>query len=121
MSVKISFYNLVIPIRNVDKVYDGGFEKFKIDKAVTYRFSFDDNIVLFGAMNFEDIEPIADYFVGLGLIPFFLDENEMFSKWVDLIIFEQEDLVSGIKSKFNPIDKCNWLDYDNWAVYYIGN
>lgn len=58
MSVTIDIVALVIPIQNIDRVYPGGFERYKLENATLNKrlFDYDEHLVRIGAMDSRVIE-----------------------------------------------------------------
>lgn len=72
MPVNIDIMALVIPIRNINKVYPGGFEQYRIDHSTENRllFDHDDQLVRIGAMDSQVIEAEIRFWEKLGLQQF---------------------------------------------------
>ena len=105
MSIKCDCIDFIIPIININKVYPGGFEKYKSDniEAFDWRYSHDKFLFRNGAMNRIDIELIKEEWEKLGLKGKF--RNGSIEKWKDYCIFE---------SMFgDPIPPCDWLIFDS--------
>lgn len=103
MALECGYINLVIPIRNIEKHYSGGFEQYKKDKG---KMEHDNYIVMRSAMEMEDIELIARECESLGLVG--IVEKQGIKQWQDFCIV---DVV--------PTLPCEWLWHDGTSVYHM--
>ncbi len=110
MAVRCEFINLIIPISNIDKVYPGGFKKFKQDNSRGFSLVLwnDDFLFRDGAMNFMDIEDKVKKWENLGLIGVAEENGEKY--WQDFCI-------SGV---FGPTLKCDWIEVEGGCAFMKG-
>jgi hypothetical protein len=104
VAVRLEFINLLIPIRNIDARYPGGFKKFCEDnrRLLGGRLWHDDYLLRDGAMNPKDMESLVGYWKGLGLTPFVEIEGKQ--HWQDMCVVEE--LAGG------PTLPCSWIACD---------
>ena len=114
MAVKCEFIDFIIPISNIDKVYEGGFKKFKSDNIGYFgkRFWNDEFLFRDGAMSPIDMKLIAKEWEDLGLKGVIEVNGE--KKWKDFCVFE---MLSG-----GATLPCDWIEFDeeSRSVYYKG-
>lgn len=104
MFIQCEFIDLIIPISNIEKVYPGGFEKFKSDNIVGFegRYQHDEFLFRDGAMNQMDIQFLMEYWKKLGLKG--IVKSGINQKWKDFCI---------IQSMFDgPTLPCDWINFD---------
>lgn len=103
MPVSIDIAALVIPIAAIDKVYPGGFEKYRADNSdMNYRlFDHDEFLVRIGAMDSEVLEAEIRFWENLGLIRFEMQGTKAFAK--DLYL---------VSSWSKTRQECPWLTVD---------
>ena len=104
MAIECGYINLVIPIRNIEKHYLGGFEQYKIDNEKSIN-EYDDYLVMKSAMTMEKIESFAKECEGFGLVG--IVEKQGIKQWQDFCIV---DVV--------PTLPCEWLWHDGTAVHH---
>jgi hypothetical protein len=114
MALGCVFYDLIIPISNIDRVYEGGFEKFKADNISKFGKGYWHDEYLFhdGAVDPEDINSIAEKWESLGLKG--IEVVNYKPKFKDFCIVES--LHGG------PTLSCDWLEFDpeNKTVWLKG-
>jgi hypothetical protein len=114
MAVRCEFIDLIIPIENIDKVFEGGFEEFKEMESEYFGdvLWHDDYLFRTGAMNPRDIHQLIAQWEDEGLIGV-IEENGV-KKWKDMCVVE--GMFSG------PTLPCDWLSFDaeNNCVYMTG-
>ena len=104
MAIECGYINLVIPVRNIEKYYQGGFEQYKNDNAKSIS-EHDDYIVMKSAMTMEEIESFAKECEDFGLVG--IVEKQGIKQWQDFCIV---DVV--------PTLPCEWLWHDGTAVHH---
>jgi hypothetical protein len=105
MAIYCEFINLIIPIKNIDLVYPGGFNKYKEE----YDFGFSTGVLwndefLFrdGSMSMKGLDNRIKKWENLGLKG--LSELNGKKKWIDFCLFE---------GMFGGCDlSCDWILYD---------
>jgi hypothetical protein len=104
MAVRLEFINLLIPIKNIDAHYPGGFKKFREDNRSLLggRLWHDDHLLRDGAMNPRDMESLVGYWKELGLVP--LAQIDGKQHWQDMCVVEE--LAGG------PTLPCSWIAID---------
>ena len=104
MAIYCMLYDFIIPISNIDKIYDGGFNKFKLDHAPNFGKRYWHDAFLFrdGAMNPYDIDSIGERWENLGLIG--LTEVDGQTKFNDFCVIES--MFSGLTYP------CDWIVFD---------
>ncbi len=104
MAIELAYINLVIPIRNIEKYYLGGFVQYKKDNES--KMEHDDYLVMKSAMTMEEIESFAKECEEFGLVG--VVEKQGIKYWQDFCIV---DIISTLP--------CEWLEHDGTAVYHI--
>jgi hypothetical protein len=101
MALYCIFINIIIPIPNIDRIYEGGFEKFKVDVIEKFggKYYYDEYLFHDGAMNPGEIEHIIEKWEKLGLIV--TEEVDGEEKFKDLCVVEG-----------GPTLPCDWLEFD---------
>jgi len=104
MAIECRFIDVVIPISKIDKVYPGGFEKFKKDNGEGFsnRLYHDQFLFRDGAMSPKDVKAIADEWELRGLKGV-VNKNGV-DQWEDFCV------VTGIMG--GPTLPCSWLEFD---------
>lgn len=111
MAVRLEFINLLIPIKNIDAHYKGGFDQFCQDNCGLFggRLWHDECLLRDGAMNPKDMESLIGYWKEIGLAPF----SEIGGKrhWKDMCVVEE--MVGGATLP------CAWIavDMDDRSAY----
>ena len=100
MAIALEFLNLIIPIKNIDRVYPGGFEQYKIDnaEAIGKKIWYDEYIVRDGAMGWEDIETLLNEWRDRGLE--LVKEIDGQNNWSDVCVLYDID---------GPTLPCDWI------------
>lgn len=82
MSLTIDIVALVIPIKNIERVYPGGFAKYKQDNAKSNRllFDYDEHLVRIGSMDSGSIESQIRVWEEYGLIAYETDRVQPVAK-----------------------------------------
>ena len=104
MAIELAYINLVIPIRNIEQHYCGGFEQYKKDNEG--KMEHDDYLVMKSAMTMEEIESFAKECEDFGLVG--IVEKQGVKQWQDFCIV---DII--------PALPCEWLEHDGTSVYHI--
>ncbi|MGY8964084.1 MAG: hypothetical protein ACKVKT_11070 [Rhodospirillales bacterium] len=102
MAIALEFLNLVIPIKNIDRRYPGGWDQCIKDHAhlIGGRVWFDDHLFRDGAMNPKDMSDLLDNWVEIGLIT--IEEERGKPSWRDCCV---------VYSAFGfPIIPCRWIE-----------
>ena len=104
MAIKCELIDFIIPISNIDKVYPGGFEKYKSDNIESFsgRYQHDEYLFRDGAMNSMDAQLLIDKWQKLGLTG--IDKSNGKQKWKDFCIVES--MMDG------PTLPCDWINFD---------
>jgi hypothetical protein len=104
MAVRLEFINLLIPIKNIDAHYPGGFKKFCEDNRSMLggRLWHDDHLLRDGTMNPKDMEALVGYWRELGLVPFTQIDGKQ--HWKDMCVVEE--LAGGATLP------CSWIEVD---------
>ena len=115
MAVQCEFINLIIPISNIDKVYEGGFQKYKEDNLESFGVIIwhDEFLLREGAMNPMDIEYMVEGWEKLGLKGV-IEEEWGEKKWEDLCVVGSYAI--------RPTLPCGWIDIDpeTKSVFFKG-
>jgi len=104
MAILCEFIDLIIPISNINKVYPGGFEKFKSDNIDGFdgRYQYDEFLFRDGAMNSIDIKFLVDQWEKLGLQGIAKSTGKQI--WKDFCVVES--MFGG------PTLPCEWINFD---------
>ncbi len=111
MSVRLEFFNIIIPIEKIEKHYPSGFKKYKEDaglKSSDFGIWYDNYLVKDGAMNMLSIEFRLSDWERMGLQVIGYDDNGR-KKFKDICVVNS----SGKKSY-----KCDWLVIKNGEAFY---
>jgi hypothetical protein len=110
MAVQLDVISVIIPIRNIEKHYPGGFEQYKKDYSsqIGGKIWFDDYILRDGAMNPIGIGLIIDEWERIGLKGIAKNKNGEY--WKDLCVV---DFFQGVTLP------CKWLKTENYTAYHI--
>ena len=105
MAIKCEFIDFIIPISNIDRVYQGGFEKFKTDHIEDFgsRLRHDELLFRDGAMNPMDIQFLVDHWEKLGLQGVIQSGGK--KKWKDFCVVES--------LRGGPTLPCDWITFDS--------
>lgn len=114
MAIQCEFIDLIIPISNIDKVYPGGFNKYKADHVQGFsgRLWHDDYLFRDGAMEPMSIGSLCQEWERMGLQGAVEINGRM--QWKDFCVVE--GLFGG------PTLPCDWIEFDNrtMSVFYKG-
>lgn len=114
MAIYCEFIDFIIPISKIDKVYKGGFTKYKADniKFFVGRMWHDEFLFRDGAMSPGDIQFLVEEWEKLGLKG--IVEVDGRKKWQDFCVVES--IFGG------PTLPCDWIEFDSAtrSVYYKG-
>ena len=115
MAIALEFLNLVIPIKNIEQHYRGGWEQYLDDheQLIGRRLWFDDYLLRDGAKDPKDMSKLIDEWVDIGLRT--IEETNGKPRWVDCRV---------IASIFNaPTLPCNWvqLSPNGWSASLKGH
>ncbi len=106
MPIALEFINFIIPIKNIDKVYPGGFKQYKIDNAAAIgkNIWFDEYLLRDGAMGWDDIELMLEEWKnrGLELVKVVDGQNE----WLDVCVMCDFD---------GPSLPCDWIESEYFS------
>lgn len=104
MSIQCEFIDLIIPIKNIDLVYSGGFKKFKKDHIAGFngRLKHDDYLFRDGAMNPKDIKFLIEKWENMGLKG--VEDINGKKQWKDFCVVE--GMFGG------PTLQCDWIEFD---------
>lgn len=114
MAIHCLFINLIIPIANIDRVYPGGFARFKEEnkEAFSKRMWHDEFLFRAGAMSPQEIENMVYGWEKLGLQGVIDKDGK--EQWGDMCVVES--LFRGLTLP------CDWIVFDreNSCVYMKG-
>ncbi|KPJ98524.1 MAG: hypothetical protein AMK71_11265 [Nitrospira bacterium SG8_35_4] len=104
MAIRLEYINLIIPIKNINLSYPGGFELFRAHHQNKFGEAFWHDAHLFrdGAMNAAEVESLVLFWQQKGLVPY--DETDGVKKWRDMCIVESFCT--------EPTFPCEWLEVD---------
>jgi hypothetical protein len=104
MPIKCDCIDFIIPISNIEKVYEGGFEKFKSDYIELFdiRYQHDEFLFRDGAMNWESIQELIDLWEKRGLKGTIKTRGVY--KCKDFCVFQSME--------GKPTLPCDWLIFD---------
>lgn len=107
MAVHCEFIDFIIPIKNINKVYAGGFAKFKEDnrEGFSSKLWHDNSLLRDGAMSPSGIEALIQKWEDLGLIGIEVRNGRKY--WKDFCVVEGH--FGG------PTLDCDWIEYDKKA------
>lgn len=104
MAIILKPINLIIPLKNINYCYPGGFNLF----SEHYRSKFGDlychDALLFrsGAVDLDDIETLVLYWQEMGLVPY--AETNGIKCWKDMCVV--------LSSQAEPTLPCDWIEID---------
>ncbi|HBH62303.1 MAG TPA: hypothetical protein DDX85_11325 [Nitrospiraceae bacterium] len=104
MAIILEPINLIIPLKNINYCYPGGFNLFSEHNRSKFGDSFCHDALLFrgGAVDLDDIETLVLYWQEMGLVPY--AETDGIRCWKDMCVvryFEAE-----------PTLPCEWIEID---------
>ncbi|MCX6244867.1 MAG: hypothetical protein NTU98_09200 [Bacteroidetes bacterium] len=115
MAIFCEFIDLIIPISNIDKVYEGGFEKYKSDFIRFFGKTewHDEFLLRTGAMSPADIQYLVESWEARGLTGVTSADGQ--KKWKDFCVVES--MFGG------PTLPCDWIEFDREtrSVHYKGH
>ncbi|MDL2323142.1 TIGR02452 family protein [Bacteroidales bacterium OttesenSCG-928-A17] len=103
MAIRIRFINIIIPIKNIENHYPGGFKQYKRDNG--NRMEHDSFLVMKGAMSPWDMESHVKECEAFGLVG--VVEKNGVERWRDFCVVEGE-----------PTLPCDWLLQSGAYVYH---
>ena len=114
MAIRLESINLIIPLKNINLCYFGGFELFCQHNQSRFGETFWHDALLFraGAVNTEEMKSLIMFWQQKGLVPY--DDTAGIKKWKDMCVIES--------SKSEPTLPCEWLEVDqkNNCVFVKG-
>ncbi len=114
MAIRLELINLIIPLKNINLSYSGGFELFREHYQSKFGEAFWHDALLFraGAVNHAEMEALVLFWQQKGLVPY--DETDGKKKWKDMCVIES--------SHAEPTFPCDWLEVDqeNNSVFLKG-
>lgn len=104
MAIRLEGINLIIPIKNINLCYPGGFDLFREHHRNKFGETFWHDAHLFrdGTMNLADIEPLIVFWQHKGLVPY--HETGGRKSWKDMCVIEV--------SRSGPTLPCEWIEVD---------
>jgi hypothetical protein len=104
MAIKLEFLNLIIPIKQINFCYPGGFDLFREHHQEKFGENFWHDMHLFrdGAMTSMEIESLVSFWQHKGLAPY-IEQNGK-RKWKDMCVIES--------SKAELTSPCDWIEVD---------
>ncbi len=104
MAIKLEHINLIIPIKQIDLCYPGGFDLFRNHHQAKFGENFWHDMHLFrdGTMNPDEMETLILFWQQKGLVPYF--EGNGKRKWKDMCVIDSTDT--------EPTFPCDWLEVD---------
>ena len=104
MAIKLEFLNLIIPIKQINLCYPGGFELFRKHHQDKFGENFWHDMHLFrdGTMNTEDMETLILFWQQKGLVPYVEQHGKR--KWKDMFVIDS--------TKVAPAFSCDWIEVD---------
>jgi hypothetical protein len=108
MAIHCEFIDLIIPISNIDKVYVGGFQKFKSDNIGMFskRLWHDDFLFRDGAMDGMGMRMLCKEWEERGLVG--VVDVDGHRQWKDFCVVES--LFGG------PTLPCDWIEVDRKSM-----
>jgi hypothetical protein len=111
MAIRLEYINLIIPLKNINLCYPGGFELFRAHHQNKFGETFWHDAHLFrdGAISAADVDSLVLFWQHKGLVPY--DETGRQKIWRDMCVIES--------SRAGPTLPCEWIEVDqeNNAVY----
>jgi len=112
MAIRLEHINLIIPLKQINLCYPGGFELFHEHYKDKFGENFWHDMHLFrdGTMNIEEVESLISFWRQKGLVPYIEPNGKR--KWKDMCVIES--------SKSEPTLPCDWIevDQDNNCVFH---
>ena len=112
MSVKLQFNNLIIPIANIEKSFEGGLKQFLKYERLGVTAWYDKELLRIGSMDNYVEDLLTKILKGKGLIEYEIIDGEKYCK--DFAV------ISALSGGYA---KCNWLDLNckSGGVAFIGS
>jgi len=104
MAIILEHINLIIPIKNIDLCYPGGFDLFRRHHQDKFGETFWHDAHLFrdGVVIHSDMETLLLFWQHKGLVPY--AEAGGIRKWRDMCVIES--------SGTGPTHPCDWIEVD---------
>jgi hypothetical protein len=104
MAIQLEFLNLIIPIKQINLCYPGGFELFREHHKDKFGQNLWHDMHLFrdGAMTSMEVESLVSYWQHKGLVPY-VEQNGK-KKWKDMFVIDA--------TKAEPAFPCDWIEVD---------
>ena len=103
MAIATEFINLIVPIKNIQAKYPGGWEQCLENHRhlIGGRVWYDQYLFRDGAMNGFDMEALVERWESMGFVGIVSANNERY--WQDLCVFT-----------FGwATEQCDWIDFDS--------
>ena len=106
MAIRLEDLNLIVPIKNINLCYLGGFEMFLEHYKDRFGEDFWHDMHLFraGAMNADEIESLIAFWQQKGLVPYNENGQNGNRKWKDMCVIQS--------SCAEPTLPCDWIEVD---------
>jgi len=104
MAIQLEHINLIIPIKQINLCYPGGFELFRTHHEDKFGDNFWHDMHLFrdGVMTSVEMESLISFWQHKGLVPY-IEQNGK-RKWKDMCVIES--------SNTEPTSPCDWIEVD---------
>jgi len=104
MAIQLEHINLIIPIKQINLCYPGGFELFRTHHEDKFGDNFWHDMHLFrdGSMSSDEVEGLISFWQQKGLVPYV--ERNGKRKWKDMCMIESFSA--------EPTFPCDWLEVD---------
>ena len=104
MAITLESINLIIPLKNINYCYPGGFDLFSKHNLSMFGKTFCHDALLFraGSTNLHEVENLILYWQERGLVPYV--EIDGIKQWKDMCIVQS--------SQANPTLPCEWIEID---------
>ena len=104
MAIKLEFLNLIIPIKQINLCYLGGFELFREHHQDKFGENFWHDMHLFrdGVMTSMEMESLVSFWQHKGLVPYIERNGKRI--WKDMCVIES--------SRAEPTYPCAWIEVD---------
>ena len=111
MAIKLEFLNLIIPIKQINLCYLGGFDLFREHHQDKFGENFWHDMHLFrdGVMTSMEMDSLVSFWQHKGLVPYIEKNGKRI--WKDMCVIES--------SCAEPTYPCSWIEVDqeNNCVY----
>uniref|UniRef100_UPI00404734F0 hypothetical protein n=2 Tax=Pseudomonadati TaxID=3379134 RepID=UPI00404734F0 len=111
MAVLIDFFNIIVPIKTIERKYPGGWNACLNDHkdVLGHTVWHDDHLFRDGAMNSIDFGKIIEFWEGLGFRAFAPEDTDEF-EWLDFCV---------VNAPFYELEKvCLWLNFEIYSVHH---